>query len=391
MGGLRKQFEILGGRPLFLWAAQRLALFAQVRELVCVVPAEEVEGFYCRWMEKYGFQGNDCDVKVVAGGASREESVSAGLAALADSCDYVLIHDAARPFLSDQLIDDVFVAAVGHGAATAAVPSKDTIKISTDGSVFAGTPERSHLWQIQTPQCFRREWIVAAHLKSGSMATDDTVKVEALGHSVQVVMGDYRNFKLTTPEDMIFARALSGEEKSEMLRIGQGWDLHRLEEGRRLVIGGVEIPFNLGLVGHSDADVLIHAIIDALLGGAALGNIGLIFSDRDPTYHQADSTKLLEIVGQLLHENNYRIVNIDSTVVAEAPRLAEYLPKMQSCLATTLGIDTNQISIKAKTGEKVDAVGRGEAMAAQAVCILQREKLRDLTNTPKMSYPLTHI
>ncbi len=374
MGGLKKQFEILGGKPLFLWAAEKLVNFSGVHELVCVVPADEVEDFYSRWMEKYGFRHQACIVKVVCGGASREESVAAGLAVLDDKCDYVLIHDAARPFLSRQLINDVFVSAVDCGAATIAVPSKDTIKISSDGIIFDATPDRSHLWQIQTPQCFRREWIVAAHFMAGELATDDTVKVEALGHKVRVVMGDYRNFKVTTLEDMILARALIGEERKAMVRIGQGWDLHRLEEGRRLVIGGVEIPFKLGLAGHSDADVLIHAIIDALLGGAALGNIGLLFPDRDPAYHQADSTVLLKLVGQLLLDNNYTIVNIDTTVIAEAPRLADYLPAMRSCLATTLGIDINQISIKAKTGEKVDAVGRGEAIAAQAVCILQCEK-----------------
>ena len=386
MGGSKKQYIPLGGKPLFMWSAQAFLACAPVQELILVLPEADRTEVAERWLMELRSCRLDCRLETVAGGKTRQASVAAGLAALQSNCPYVIVHDAARPMIKKDLILQVFAAAEECGAATAAVPVKDTIKRSTDGKYFTQALERHELWQVQTPQCFRRDWIVQAHAQGDPAATDDTVMVEALGHRVKIVPGDYANFKVTTWEDMARARALLEEEKG-MLRIGQGWDLHRIEMNRRLVLGGVEIPWDRGLAGHSDADVLIHAVIDALLGGAALGNIGKLFPDTDPAFYQADSSVLLQQTVELLNRHGFWVVNVDATILAEAPRLASYLPLMQSGLAAVLQLDEGQISVKAKTGEGVGTVGRGEGMAAQAVCLLRCREGVDLTKALEMPYP----
>lgn len=297
---------------------------------------------------------------VVPGGATRAESVCAGLKAARG--DYVAIHDAARPFVSARVISSALAAARQYGAAAPAVPVKDTIKIAgADGTVHA-TPDRSTLFAVQTPQCFRRK-LYEKVLTEVSLegVTDDCSLFERAGYAVHLCPGEYGNRKITTREDL---------REEQNMRIGHGYDVHRLVEGRKLILGGVEIPFEKGLLGHSDADVLLHAVMDALLGAAALGDIGQHFPDTDPAYSGADSLCLLARVGELLQKSGWKPTNIDATVLCQRPKLMPYLPAMREKIAQTLAMPVDAVSVKATTEEHLGFTGAGEGIAAHAVALL---------------------
>lgn len=299
---------------------------------------------------------------VVHGGATRADSVRAGLAEAEGKL--VAIHDAARPFVSGEVITRTLEAAWEFGAAAPAVAVKDTIKIASRGVVL-NTPDRNTLYAVQTPQCFWRERYLEAldrvQGETASAVTDDCSLFELAGFPVHLVEGEYANTKITTKED------LKGETS---MRIGHGYDVHRLVEGRKLILGGVEIPYEKGLLGHSDADVLLHAISDALLGAAALGDIGKHFPDTDPRYKGADSLELLRQVGVMLREEGYTVGNIDSTILCQAPKLASHIPAMRQNIASALGIDAGAVSVKATTEEKLGFTGSGEGIAAHAVALI---------------------
>ena len=302
-------------------------------------------------------------VKVAEGGETRADSVKAGV--LAASGELVAIHDAARPFVSRELISRTIKAAAECGAAAPAVAVKDTIKIARPDGMVDCTPDRSHLFAVQTPQCFFREkYLQALELVRADRAvavTDDCSLFELAGFPVQLTEGDYENSKITTIDD------LKGESR---MRIGHGYDVHRLVEGRKLILGGVDIPYEKGLLGHSDADVLLHAISDALLGAAALGDIGKHFPDNDPAYEGADSLVLLSRVGQLLHQSGYAVGNIDATVLCQAPKLAPHIAAMRKNIAGALEIPEDAVSVKATTEEKLGFTGAGEGIAAHAVALI---------------------
>lgn len=358
--GGKKQFMYLAGRPLFLWALRVLAGSPEVDGAVLVVPPgdEELAASLL----------GDVRVRVVAGGDSRQESVRLGLAAVPADTQWVVVHDAARPLLREKDLAAVCAAAREYGAATLAVAAKDTVKTACDGMV-AQTLPRENLWLVQTPQVFRYDWLVAAHARhQGSTAYDDAALVEMDGHPVKLVSGSTDNIKVTTPEDLLVAGFLLG---GRGMRIGFGYDVHRLEEGLPLVLGGVVIPWERGLRGHSDADVLIHAVMDALLGAMGEGDIGVLFPDTDPEYQGIASTDLLYRVGSLLARKGYKIRNIDATVVAEKPVLAPYIPRMRQGIARVLGIASGQVNVKATTTEGLGAYGREEGMAAYAVALLE--------------------
>lgn len=303
-------------------------------------------------------------VVVVPGGATRAESVCNGLAAAAG--DLVAIHDAARPFVSAAQITQALDAAVQYGAAAPAVPVKDTIKVATPEGMVQSTPDRATLFAVQTPQCFLRElyWQALRQVTGDTarLVTDDCSLFELAGYPVRLTPGDYANYKITTIED------LQGGDK---MRIGHGYDVHRLVEGRKLILGGVEIPYTKGLLGHSDADVLLHAVSDALLGAAALGDIGQHFPDTDPRYEGANSLVLLREVGTLLQQAGYTVGNIDATVLCQAPKLAPHIPAMRHNIAAALGMDEGAVSVKATTEEHLGFTGAGEGIAAHAVVLLQ--------------------
>ena len=283
------------------------------------------------------------------------------------------MHDAARPFCSSALISRTIAAASRHGAAIAAVAVHDTLKQRSVGpGRFVGrTLARERVVQAQTPQAFR--WNVLAEAirlgQQGVGATDESVLAERAGHRVAVVEGDQWNIKITTERDLIVARRIL-EDTMPTGRVGVGYDLHRLVEGRPLVLGGVVVPHDRGLSGHSDADAVCHAVMDAILGAAAAGDIGQHFPDSDPRWKGALSIGLLRSAVDLVRSRGFVVANLDVVVVAEQPRIAPYVGRIRSAVASAVGVNPEAVSIKAKTNEGVDAIGRGEAIAVHAVAML---------------------
>lgn len=369
MGGkTSKVLEDLGGKPVLLHSFGVLAACPWIGELAVVCRKEDIPQ-----VEQLLAGQTEKPVTVVPGGKERQDSVLNGVNALSPERGYLLIHDGARPFLTLEVAEAVCRDAAAYGAATAAVPSKDTCKLSDSQGFVESTPPRERLMAIQTPQAFEREMYLYAVRKAQSAGlsyTDDCQLIEAAGGRVKLTPGDYRNIKLTTPEDRLAARAYLGKEGLSM-RIGSGYDVHKLVEGRKLILGGVEVPFDRGLLGHSDADVLAHAIADALLGAAALGDIGHLFPDNDPQYAGADSLELLGGVCGLLREKGYSIGNVDATLIAQRPKIAPYIPQMRENLAKACGVAVSQVSVKATTEEGLGFTGSGEGMAASAVCLLE--------------------
>lgn len=370
-GGGNKVFLPLAGVPILARSIAAVAACPEVEEIIVVVaPGEEAEA-----ETLLGGAAPDKRRQVVTGGSERQYSVARALDRLSPDARIVVVHDGARPLVRPEVISAAIAAAGEYGAAGVATPVKDTIKM-VDGDGFAyATPERSTLWAIQTPQAFQAELLKRAYARAaedGVLATDDAALVERLGVPVKMVRGDYANLKITTPEDMLIAGALGGKGADNMLRIGMGYDVHRLVDGRRLILGGVDIPFAQGLLGHSDADVLLHAIKDALLGAAGLGDIGRHFPDSDARFAGASSLKLLETVGEMLAAAGWRTGNVDAVVMAEKPKLAAHIPQMNENIAAALSIGVGQVNVKATTTEGLGFAGRREGIAAQAVVTIMR-------------------
>ena len=316
-------------------------------------------------------------VRLVKGGSTRAESARSGVAAAHGRL--VAVHDAARPFVSQSVIADTIAAAARCGAAAPAVPVKDTIKQAKggdgktvpEGCMVENTPDRSTLYAVQTPQCFDRAAYLAAldelDEASARLVTDDCSLFELTGRPVQLTQGDYANLKITTREDLPRPQQKEGEP----MRIGHGYDVHRLVEGRKLILGGVEIPYEKGLLGHSDADVLAHAVMDAVLGAAALGDIGKHFPDTDPEYAGADSLMLARHVARIVRENGWKVENIDSTILCQKPKLAPYIPAMREKLAEAFGMPLDAVSVKATTEEHLGFTGEGLGIAVHAVALIE--------------------
>ena len=370
--GLAKQWLTLGGETVLRRAARVLAACPHVDEIVAVVPpGEEARGLS-------EVAGLGKPALAVAGGAARAESVRNGLAAAAGA-EIVLIHDAARPFATAELAGRVAEAAARDGAALAAVRVTDTVKREAAPGppgrggtepVVAGTVDRKALWLAQTPQGFRRELLLRAYEAAGpeaSLATDECALVERLGAPVTLVPGEPGNFKITGPEDVDRARATA----ESPVAIGIGYDTHRFAPGRKLVLGGVEFEGD-GLLGHSDADVCAHAIGDAVLGAAGLGDLGRHFPDTDPRWKGVSSLVLLAEIARLAAARGWRVGNADVTVAARRPKIAPRADEMRERLAAALGIAPGQVNVKATTGEGMGFVGREEGIAAHAVALLVR-------------------
>jgi 2-C-methyl-D-erythritol 4-phosphate cytidylyltransferase/2-C-methyl-D-erythritol 2,4-cyclodiphosphate synthase len=367
-----KQLLRLGGRPVLQWSVETFLASPCVDHLVAVLPPELLAAppEYLR-RER---------VTLAAGGERRQDSVASGLGAVPPGTDVVVVHDAARPLVDAGLIARTIAAASEAGAAIAALPSRDTIKQSEpdggDPLSVARTLPRESIHLAQTPQAFRIEVLERAVRlgRDGGEATDEAALAERAGYRVRLVEGSTRNIKITTAEDLAVAEALigSGAGTAPAVRVGSGYDLHRLVEGRPLVLGGVPIPFDRGLAGHSDADVVCHALTDALLGACAAGDIGGHFPDADPRWAGADSLELLRRVVAMIGERGYRVVNADVTVIAERPKLAAHREAIVASLAAALQLSLGTVSVKAKTNEGMDATGRGEAIAAQAVVLIEQ-------------------
>jgi 2-C-methyl-D-erythritol 4-phosphate cytidylyltransferase/2-C-methyl-D-erythritol 2,4-cyclodiphosphate synthase len=364
--GVAKQWLDLGGESMLRRSARLMAECDLVDQLVAVVPA----GDEARAAAELA--GLPRKVAVVAGGAQRADSVRNGLAAL-DGCAVVLIHDAARPFAPSELVRRVAEAAARDGAALAAHRATDTVKRAGGSGpepLVAETLDRRELWLAQTPQGFRRELLLRAYEAAGgdaSAATDESALVERLGAPVTLVPGGTGNFKITTPEDVERARALT----EVPFATGVGYDTHRFAPGRKLVLGGVEHEGD-GLLGHSDADVCAHAIGDAILGAAGLGDLGRHFPDTDERWKGVSSLALLREIAALASGRGWRLGNADVTLAARRPKIAPRADEMRVRLAEALGVAPSQVNVKATTGEGMGFVGRGEGIAAHAVVLLVR-------------------
>jgi len=351
----------LGGVPMLARAVRALEAVPLVDVIVCVV-APGSEAVAAESLDKAGCERVRA---VVPGGETRQASVAAGLAALGDP-EIAVVHDAARPLVEPAVVSAVIRAAAEMGAASAGVPVRETVKRVADGRV-AETLDRDTLWIARTPQAFHTALLRQAHAQAaadGFTGPDDAVLVERLGRPVRMVEDAPSNLKITVPDDLRLAEALLG---GPVTQAGFGFDTHRLEMGRRLRLGGVDIPSPRGLAGHSDADVLLHAMMDALLGACGLGDIGTHFPPTDPAYRGADSLGLLGRVADLLAAAGWRPAHLDATVIAEAPQLAPHIPEMRRRIAAALRVREAAVSIKATTAEGLGALGRGEGIAAYAV------------------------
>ncbi len=296
-------------------------------------------------------------------GHTRAESVK-NAAKYADLA-LVMIHDGARPLVSREEIMASIDDAAEYGSSVVCTPLKDTVR-QTDGEK-SFCPPRERLFTVRTPQTFETGLYRKMLERAEPGITDDSQLMDRLGLAPHITAGKYTNIKLTTREDLGLAREILGGSN---MRIGHGYDVHRLVEGRRLILGGVDIPHDKGLLGHSDADVLVHAIMDSLLGAAALGDIGKLFPDSDPKYSGADSLRLLKEVMKRLREAGYEPENVDATVLAQAPKLAGYIPKMRENIAKAMGVDVESVSVKATTEEGLGFTGEKQGIAAHAVCIV---------------------
>lgn len=363
-----KQFLDLGGRSILEMSVAALAASDRIQQLIVAVPDDHVAA------TAKAFAGTAKAPTVVSGGARRQDSVANAFAKASASADVIVIHDAARPFVTQAVIGRAIDGAAQHGAAIAAVAVRDTVKqageANPDGSrLIRATIPRDSVFLAQTPQAFRRE-ILARALSEGAVvdATDEAMLVERLGLPVHVVDGDPRNIKITTPEDL--AAALHSVRTNQMMRIGNGYDLHRLVAGRPLILAGVTIPYELGLDGHSDADIVCHAVTDAILGAACAGDIGRLFPDTDPKWKGADSIALLKGAVVKVRDAGYAVSNVDVTVIAQKPKLVPYLDQMRGNLAAALGVEVGAVSVKGKTNEGVESMGRSESMACHAVALI---------------------
>lgn len=400
-----KAFVELGGRPLAWHALASLQACPEIEEIVLVVAPGEVERAR---RVLVGAEPRRTTTKVVAGGEQRQESVRAGLAEVGAGYEFVVVHDAARPFLRPPLVRRCLEAAAQHGAAVAALPATDTVKqVSAEGAVvgtldrspqMAGRSDALGLWLVQTPQVFRSQLLREAHEAAAQerfLATDDAALVERLGRPVHVVLGDPRNTKITYPQDLAWAEerladlawaeerlraSMSRSENSSgreaVWRSGIGYDAHPFageltaSESRPLFLAGVRFEGERGLLGHSDADVVCHAICDAVLGAAGAGDIGQYFPDSDSRWAGASSLSLLARAAEIARNRGWEIGNVDAVVIAEAPRIAGRREEMRRALAEALGIGMEQVNVKGKTAEGMGFVGRREGIASQAVALL---------------------
>jgi 2-C-methyl-D-erythritol 4-phosphate cytidylyltransferase/2-C-methyl-D-erythritol 2,4-cyclodiphosphate synthase len=357
----------LAGRPLLQYALDTLQTVAEIEAVAVAVPCDLVEQVHGLVRQA----GWTKVTVVVPGGIDRQGSVAAGLRALPPGPDLVLVHDAARPFLSPRLASEVIAAAARDGSATAALPVSETIKRGEDGWVRE-TLDRALLYRIQTPQAFRRALLEQAHevaSREGFRGTDDAVLVERLGKPIRLVLGDAINIKITVPEDLVLAEAMLAREEdgARAPRVGIGFDAHRFSPGRPLVLGGVAIAYDRGLLGHSDADVIVHAVMDALLGAAGCGDIGHHFPPTDPAYAGTNSLTLLARVREMIGHRGWQPVHVDVVVMAEVPRLAPHVPEMRAAMAEVLRLSPESVNVKATTVEGMGAIGREEGIAAHAV------------------------
>ena len=358
-----KQYLKIGGEYVI---AKTIKAFEDIDEVdyIFVVTNDEYRKVCADIVEAKGFGKVE---GIIAGGSRRQDSVFNALQeinARKPGVSMVLIHDGARPFIGRDVILNVLEETERNGAAVACVAMKNSVRRMEQGGSTSVSVDRADYYSVQTPQGFRKSMLIEAYDKAydeSFIGTDDASIVEWAGYDISIVDGDYGNIKITTREDLPMEN-----------RVGTGFDVHPFAEERKLILGGVDIPYDRGLLGHSDADVLVHAVMDALLGAAALGDIGKHFPDSEEEYKDADSLVLLAKVRKMLEENFYNIGNIDVTLIAEKPKISPYIDEMRSNIATTLEIDRSRVNIKGTTTEILGFTGREEGVACEAVCSIYR-------------------
>jgi 2-C-methyl-D-erythritol 4-phosphate cytidylyltransferase / 2-C-methyl-D-erythritol 2,4-cyclodiphosphate synthase len=360
-----KQYAELGGRSMLAHSIHSFVEHPRV-DLVVVVIHKLDEAAYLATAEPFGEKLRPA----VTGGSTRQESVLRGLESLSgQDCDTVLIHDAARPFVSGDIIDGVLDGLATHDGAIASLPCADTLKRAKVGRLVEETVPRTGLWRAQTPQGFRYAAIVKAHRLAASKPdefTDDASIAEWAGLKVSLTLGSIRNDKITTAEDLQMARrSLAADEVMEP-RTGTGFDVHRFAEGDGVTLCGVPIPYHKRLEGHSDADVGLHALTDAILGAIADGDIGQHFPPSDPQWKGAASHVFLRDAARRVAERGGRISNVDITIICEEPKVGPHRETMQRVVADVLGLDDSRVCVKATTSERLGFTGRGEGIAAMA-------------------------
>jgi 2-C-methyl-D-erythritol 4-phosphate cytidylyltransferase/2-C-methyl-D-erythritol 2,4-cyclodiphosphate synthase len=366
-----KQFLLLAGEPILIRTIRAFAGCPAIHCIILAVATDQkrrVKKLLAEFLSAETRQ----KIRVTKGGATRQQSVKAGLDALPDDIKLVLVHDGARPLVSRELINACLQKTREQGAAITAIPVSDTLKQADADGLIGKTIDRSNIFRAQTPQGAQRRLLEQAYLeaeKNNFTGTDEASLLEHAGIPIFIVAGEERNIKITRPGDLRIARGLLGEES--MLRIGHGFDAHRLVEGRPLIIGGETIDYPLGLLGHSDADVLSHALIDAILGALGEGDIGRHFPDTDGRYKGINSLTLLKNTIGLTKKKGYEISNADLTILCQAPKLAPHMEKMRQNLAAACETAVKTINIKATTTEKMGYTGRGEGIAAHAVVLLR--------------------
>ena len=374
-----KQFFELAGAPILIHTLNVFQEAEAVGLIIVVVPGESC----ARVEEQVREYGLSKVLQVIPGGKERQDSVLAGLQALPAEVEIVLVHDGVRPFVSLPIIAACLEEIEKTGAAMAAVPVKDTLKAVSAAGIIAQTVDRQRIWQAQTPQGARAKLLKKAFAAAGHdgvIATDEAALLERINIPVKVVEGSERNIKITRPEDLILAKAILMESLADkgslsgagQWRSGYGYDAHRLVADRSLVLGGVIVKHDKGLLGHSDADVLVHAVCDAMLGAAGAGDIGKHFPDTDEKFRDISSLKILESVTRLVAERGYVLQNADVTVVAQKPKLAPYVDAMKKNLAAACGTERESINIKATTTEGMGFEGREEGISAHAVVLLKK-------------------
>jgi len=365
-----KQYVPLGGRAVIAYSYESLASHAEIDTVIVAIGEDQED------MARAALAPVTGAPQLITGGATRRASVKAALDWLQQSggADYVLIHDAARPFLPHDVIDTLIDALDTHQGAIPTLPVTDTLVRGEQG-IVADMVKRDGLFQVQTPQAFHFETIYTAHtqVSSDAIITDDAGLMRALDISVALVQGDSMLEKLTYPAD--FARAEAMLSEARIPRVGTGYDVHRLVEGKALWLCGVEIAHSHGLSGHSDADVAIHALVDALLGALADGDIGTHFPPGDPQWKGTASSRFLEFARDRVAARGGEIANIDLSIICEEPKIGPHKEAMRIRLAALLCIPVDRISIKATTTERLGFTGRKEGIAAQAVATLLMQSL----------------
>jgi len=368
---LPKQYLELGGRSILIHTIAALADCAEIDRIIVAVAEDRLDSTRkLLEMWRLGTQ-----TEVIVGGRRRQDSVKAGLDHLGDDIDIVLVHDGARPLVEGDIIRRCLQEAQSSGAAIAAVPVKDTLKRGDTDRLIAATIDREGLWQAQTPQAARLPLLRRAFAAAGDRdVTDEAMLLEIAGIPVSLVMGSESNIKITRPEDLTMAEKLLRRQgpapAPAHLRIGHGFDAHRFAAGRRLVLGGIVIDHPQGLAGHSDADVVTHALCDAILGALGLGDIGGHFPDSDDQYQNIYSIRLLERVCETMRGEGFLIGNIDITIVCQQPKLAPRLDAMRRKLAGACATEPSRLNIKATTTEKMGYTGREEGIGCHAVALL---------------------